>query len=55
MGSEHNLKKKSKYSDMFISNQKYQNRLSEGVSSKNSNILNDLKEDKETDDNNGWS
>ena len=53
MGSEHNLKKKSKYSDMFISNQKYQNRLSEGVSSKNSNILNDLKEDKEIDDNNG--
>ena len=53
MGSEHNFQKKSKYSDMFISNQKYPNRLSEGISSKNSNILNDLKRDKETDDNNG--
>ena len=52
MGAEH-FKKKLKYSDMLSSNPKIQNRLSEGISNKHSNILNDLKEDNEINDNNG--
>ena len=53
MGSDHNKhKKKSKYAEMFSSKQNYQNRLSEGFLNHNSNILNDLKQDNETDNNN---
>ena len=52
MGSEQS-KKKLKYSEIFSSNPKIQNRLSEGVSTKHSKILNDLKEDDEINDNNG--
>ena len=52
MGSEQ-TKKKLKYSEIFSSNPKIQNRLSEGVSTKHSKILNDLKEDDEINDNNG--
>jgi len=50
MGSDHNHKKKLKYSEMFSSKLKYQNRLSEGISSLHSNILNDLMEDDEIND-----
>ena len=49
MGSDHNKHiKKSKYAEMFSSKQNYQNRLSEGILGHNSKILNDLKQDKET-------
>ena len=52
MGAEH-YKKKLKYSEMLSSNPKIQNRLSEGISNRHSNILNDLQEDNEINDDNG--
>ena len=51
MGSEHNkLKKDSKYSDFFDSKKLYKNRLSEGSTQHNSNMLKDLQKEKETND-----
>ena len=51
MGSEHNkLKKDSKYSDFFDSKKIYKNRLSEGSTQHNSNLLKDLQQEKEIND-----
>ena len=48
MGSEHSkFKKNSKYADFFESKKKYKNRLSEGSARTNSNLLTELKKEKE--------
>ena len=53
MGSEHSkFKKNSKYSDFFESKKKYKNRLSEGSTRCNSNLLTDLNKEKDTQNNN---
>ena len=53
MGSEHNkLKKGSKYSDLFEPKKIYRNRLSEGSTRHNSNLLTNLQKEKETNNNN---
>ena len=48
MGSEHSkFKKNSKYADFFESKKKYKNRLSEGSARTDSNLLTELKKEKE--------